>query len=144
MVGEEVEALHPRSRRGGRGSPAGVQGDEAAEIGTGLGKDLLEDPAHGEDGGTRLDMTAGRIDAAHLAAGLSRPLDHGDVEAGMGEAQGGDQPRDPRSDDDHPASGHARSSSRRRVPRRSFRVRFTPACLGSVKLERHCGSADTP
>ena len=48
--------------------PAGVQREMVAEIGAGLGEELVEDPAHGEDGGAGVDR--GRADrAAHLAAG---------------------------------------------------------------------------
>ncbi|BDL40091.1 hypothetical protein MSPGM_26810 [Methylorubrum sp. GM97] len=70
------------------------------EVGAGLGEQLLEHPAHGEDGGARLDRHPTHGERAHLAADSRCPLQDGDVVAGSGEAQRRCEPANPGSDHD--------------------------------------------
>ena len=104
-IGEQIEALvRPpgmAGENGGRAQPHAIR-----QVGAALRKDLLEDPAHGEDGGAGLHPRPVRRDAAHLAAGRRRAFQHGDVEPRMGEAQGRHQPADSRSDHRNPLRRH--------------------------------------
>ena len=68
------------------------------ERGAELGKELLEDSAHGEDGRARVNPAPGDARLAHLAAGTGRAFHHRDREALLRQQGGGGKAADSGSD----------------------------------------------
>jgi hypothetical protein len=79
---------------------SGVQGQVVGEGRAGGVEQLLEHPAHGEDGGAGVHARAGADrDFPHLAAGRRRALQHHDFEAAGGQVQRGGEAAYPGADD---------------------------------------------
>lgn len=73
----------------------------------GLGKDLVEDAAHGQHGRTGVDARRPDRNLAHLAAGGRGAFDDGDVQASRRERERGNEAADSRSDHHHTPWPHA-------------------------------------
>ena len=103
----------------------GPQCQFAVKVMAGRGKQLVEHPAHGEDGRPRIHRPPANQNGAHLAARRLRRLDDGDVAPGNGEIDGSREPAHPGPDDDHAARLHAPVDRRRDSFRRTFRWWYT-------------------
>ena len=77
-----------------------LQSDMVGERKTGVGEDVLEDPAHGEYGRSGIELPAPDIHLAHLAARRAHPFDDDHVPSARRQQERGHQAADPGSDDD--------------------------------------------
>ncbi len=99
-VGVEVEGAAvgpPVAGQDGFGDQREVVGEAGADV----GEERVEDGAQGEDGRAGVDRAGGAGDGAKLAARGLEAVDHGDVEAGMGEADRGCKAAEAGPDDHH-------------------------------------------
>lgn len=69
-------------------------------------EDFVENPAHGENGRTGVELSPARLNLPELAAGRGGALDHGHVVAARGKQDGGDEPADSSPDDNHALRSH--------------------------------------
>ena len=69
-------------------------------------EDFVENPAHGENGRTGVELSPARLNLAELASGRGGALDHGHVVAARGKQDGGDEPADSSPDDNHALRSH--------------------------------------
>lgn len=77
-----------------------VQGDVIRQPGAESGEEILEHRAHGQHGRAGVDRTGGGGHCAHLAAGVTVALQHGDAQPCARETRGSGKPADPSTDDD--------------------------------------------
>jgi hypothetical protein len=80
----------------------GQEGEVIVQRGACGGKDIIQHMAHGQDGGAGIDGACGAGQGAHLAAGGGVGVDHGDIGAFCGKADGGAQATDACADHDNP------------------------------------------
>jgi hypothetical protein len=78
-----------------------LQADQRFERAARLLQDLVEHPAHRENGGAGVDALAIDQHLAHFAAGLGRGLEQRDLDTALRQQQRADQPADAGADDDH-------------------------------------------
>ena len=79
----------------------GLQRQDAVEIGSDFGKDLVEDPAQGEDGGTHIEMLGTQSQLPQLAPGLRSGIDQGHGQTPVGQQEGAHQTAYPGADHHH-------------------------------------------
>ena len=132
MRGQPVEAakvsLGPGTGKGGDGGGAGIgvgvqvkggtvlppvpsqqglrqKGDVVVKAGPGGGKDLIQQMAHGQDGGTAIDRACHTGQGSHLATGCGMGVDHRDIGPFCSKADGGAQAADACAYHDNPLGG---------------------------------------
>ena len=85
-------------------------------------EDLIEDPAHREDGRAGVDRQAAGQDRAHLSAGFVGAFEQRDVQAARGQQQRADQAANTSAHDDDAVCLHAAARSSPRSNTRPFQV----------------------
>ena len=100
-IGEEVEPLVRAPGVTGEDFSRG-QRHMRVEARAGVGEQLVEDPAHGEDRRSGVDRRAVHRQMAHLAARRRSALENGDVSTLAREVERRGEPADAGADDDDP------------------------------------------
>ncbi len=94
------------------GEDAGlVQRELRIEGGAGIGEQRIEHPAHGEDGGPRIERCGPGVHGAHFAAGCRLRFDDGYRIAGHRQIDAGRQPADAGAHHYDTPVAHAASSA---------------------------------